>query len=308
MAHRSCGRWTRRKSVMTSWMERIARPDRKDTETLQFAFLHSPDGHPVCGVVPLIVGETAAASKATCDELAAFGGGALVRQDTRAALHRPSGGAGRARPVQRQLLGQGRVDRLGSQRCKRGEEHRGCGGEALERKAGIRLEAFHVHPLHGGQWSGGQGRPRLHVLRRSQGTPLVQLHHRLGGRRCRERAASKKWCGEFVAKLSRFHVTSYLNNAMPESEAEMLGVFPQDTHEAFAGSKEKTRSQQSLQAGRMAVRGQQVTARQRDASSPQGTAGKSWRAAQAEATTPRDRQTQTRVDGRRHHRLLSSAR
>ena len=28
------------KDVMTSWMARIARPDRKDTETLQFAFMH----------------------------------------------------------------------------------------------------------------------------------------------------------------------------------------------------------------------------------------------------------------------------
>ena len=43
---------------------RIARPDRRDTETLQFVFMHSPDGHPVCGVVPLIVDETVPAAKA----------------------------------------------------------------------------------------------------------------------------------------------------------------------------------------------------------------------------------------------------
>ena len=70
------------KDVMTSWMARIARPDRSDRETLQFAFLHAPDGTPMCGIVPLIVGETEAAAKATCDGLAGFGGGALVRQDT----------------------------------------------------------------------------------------------------------------------------------------------------------------------------------------------------------------------------------
>jgi len=70
------------KDVMTSWMGRIGRHDRQDTETLQFVFMHSPDGHPVCGVVPLIVGENGVAAKAACDELAAFGGGALVRQDT----------------------------------------------------------------------------------------------------------------------------------------------------------------------------------------------------------------------------------
>ena len=54
-----------------------------------------------------------------------------------------------------------------------------------------------------------------------------------------ERAASKKWCDAFVAKLSRFHVTTYLNNAMPESEAEMLGVFPRDTMKRLRALKEK---------------------------------------------------------------------
>jgi hypothetical protein len=55
---------TKAPEVMSSWMKRIARPDRKDTETLQFAFLHSPDGDPMCGVVPLIVGETEEAARA----------------------------------------------------------------------------------------------------------------------------------------------------------------------------------------------------------------------------------------------------
>jgi hypothetical protein len=54
-----------------------------------------------------------------------------------------------------------------------------------------------------------------------------------------ERAASKQWCGEFVTKLRRFHVTTYLNNAMPESEAEMLGVFPQDTIKRLQALKAK---------------------------------------------------------------------
>jgi hypothetical protein len=43
------------------------------------------------------------------------------------------------------------------------------------------------------------------------------------------RAAMKKWCDAFATALSRFQVTTYLNNAMPESDTEMLGVFPQDT-------------------------------------------------------------------------------
>ena len=51
------------------------------TETLQFVFLHSPDGDPVCGVVPLIVGASEDVAKSTCDEIAAYAGGAPVRQD-----------------------------------------------------------------------------------------------------------------------------------------------------------------------------------------------------------------------------------
>jgi len=41
-----------------------------------------------------------------------------------------------------------------------------------------------------------------------------------------------------VAALSRFHVTTYLNNAMPESETEMLGVFPQDTMKRLRSLKQ----------------------------------------------------------------------
>jgi hypothetical protein len=44
-----------------------------------------------------------------------------------------------------------------------------------------------------------------------------------------KRVASKTWCDAFVTKLRGFRVTTYLNNAMPESEAEMLSVFPADT-------------------------------------------------------------------------------
>ncbi len=93
------------KDVMTAWLARIAQPDRSDRETLQFAFLHSPDGHPVCAVVPLIVGETEVAAKATCDELAAFGGGALVRQDTQLPYTALQAALDATVPFDSQLLG-----------------------------------------------------------------------------------------------------------------------------------------------------------------------------------------------------------
>lgn len=42
-----------------------------------------------------------------------------------------------------------------------------------------------------------------------------------------------------MSKLSPYHVTTYLNNAMPESEAEMLRVFPRDTMRRLQALKEK---------------------------------------------------------------------
>ena len=54
-----------------------------------------------------------------------------------------------------------------------------------------------------------------------------------------QRAASKKWCDDFVEKLRPFHVTTYLNNAMPESDEEMLCVCPQDTRNRLRALKEQ---------------------------------------------------------------------
>lgn len=54
-----------------------------------------------------------------------------------------------------------------------------------------------------------------------------------------KRAASKQWCGAFVAEPGPFHVTTYLNNAMPESESEMRGVFPEETLKRLQALKKK---------------------------------------------------------------------
>jgi len=54
-----------------------------------------------------------------------------------------------------------------------------------------------------------------------------------------KRAVSRKWCNSLVAALSRFLVTTCLNNAMPESDEEMLGVFPQDTMKRLRALKER---------------------------------------------------------------------
>jgi len=55
----------------------------------------------------------------------------------------------------------------------------------------------------------------------------------------KRRAACKQWCDAFVAALGPFHVTTYVNNAMPESESEMRGVFPEETIKRLAVLKTK---------------------------------------------------------------------
>ncbi len=54
-----------------------------------------------------------------------------------------------------------------------------------------------------------------------------------------QRAASKAWCDSLVAALGRFRVTSYLNNAVPEGDADMLGVFPAETMKRLRALKQK---------------------------------------------------------------------
>jgi hypothetical protein len=54
-----------------------------------------------------------------------------------------------------------------------------------------------------------------------------------------QRKASKAWCNSLVAALDRFRVTTYLNNAMPEGETDMLGVFPPDTMRRLRALKQR---------------------------------------------------------------------
>jgi hypothetical protein len=54
-----------------------------------------------------------------------------------------------------------------------------------------------------------------------------------------KRTASKKWCDSFVEALEPFHVTTYLNNAMPKNENEMRRVFREETMERLRALKKK---------------------------------------------------------------------
>jgi hypothetical protein len=54
-----------------------------------------------------------------------------------------------------------------------------------------------------------------------------------------KRTTCKKWCDSFVESLKPFHVTTYLNNAMPENENEMRRVFPEETMKRLRALKKK---------------------------------------------------------------------
>jgi FAD/FMN-containing dehydrogenase len=227
------------KEVMTSWMGRIVRPARKDTETLQFAFLHSPDGQPLCGVVPLIVGETESAAKAACDELAAFGGGALVRQDTQLPYTVLQAALDACFPFNANYWDKGvfidwdpgdptAVSGIVDAAVKQWSERPGFA---------TKLSTFVLFMEVNGAVA--RADPDSTSFAARKGRLWCTCLTGWPDDDDAQRAASKKWCGALVAKLARFRVTTYLNNAMPESEAEMLEVFPRGTLKRLRALKEK---------------------------------------------------------------------
>jgi FAD/FMN-containing dehydrogenase len=227
------------KEVMTSWMGRIGRAGRKETETLQFAYLHSPDGHPVCGVVPLIVGETEAAAKATCDELAAFGGGALVRQDTQLPYTALQAALDGLVPFNNYYWDKGvfidwdpsdsrAVSSIVDAAVKQWSE---------KPEFASKLSTFILFMEVNGAVA--KADPASTSFAGRKGRLWCSCITSWPEDNASQRAASKKWCDGLVEKLSRFHVTSYLNNAMPESEAEMLEVFPQETMKRLRAIKQR---------------------------------------------------------------------
>jgi FAD/FMN-containing dehydrogenase len=227
------------KDVMIPWMGRILRDGRKDTETLQFAFLHSPDGHPVCGVVPLIVGETEAAAKATCDEVAAYGGGAMVRQDTQLPYTALQAALDDLFPhdtnywdkgvfIDWNPKDEGAVNAIVDTAVAHWNE---------KPNFASKMSTFLLFMEVNGAVSKADPKSTSFAARdgRLWCTAIISW----ADDDASQRAASKKWCDDFVEKLSPYHVTTYLNNAMPESDSEMLGVFPEDTMKRLQALKAK---------------------------------------------------------------------
>jgi hypothetical protein len=225
--------------VMSSWMKRIARPDRKDTETLQFVFLHSPDGEPVCGVVPLIVGETEEAAKGTCDELAAYAGGAVVRQDMQMPYT----------AIQAALDDNFAYD---NNYWDKGVfiDWNPNDEAAVNKIIDTMVKAWAAKPAFASKASTFLLMMEVNGAV-ANGDPTSTSFSARGGRLWAtaligwpddddaQRAASKKWCDDMVAALGPFHVTTYVNNAMPASEAEMREVFPEGTIKRLQNLKKK---------------------------------------------------------------------
>jgi hypothetical protein len=227
------------KDVMTPWMDRVARPERKETETLQFAFLHSPDGDPVCGVVPLIVGETEAAAETICDELAAYGGGAMVRQDAQLPYTALQAALDDLLPYGEYYWDKGVFINWDSNDSNAVRSIVDTAVQQWNEKPDFasKLSTFLLFMEVNGAVEKADSKSTSFAARdgRLWCTAIISW----ADDDVSKRAASKKWCDDFVEKLSPFHVTTYLNNAMPESDLEMLGVFPEATMDRLRAIKAK---------------------------------------------------------------------
>ncbi|MGI9522169.1 MAG: FAD-binding oxidoreductase [Hyphomicrobiaceae bacterium] len=227
------------REVMTAWMQRIVRPDRRNTETLQFAFLHSPDGQPVCGVVPLIVGETEEAAKGVCDEIATYAGGALVRQDTQMPYTAIQAALDDCFPYNKNNWDKGVFINWDPNDEIAVQEIVETLVRAWSEKPGFatKLSTFIILMEVNGAVANGDPASTSFSARggRLWASALIGWPDDDDA----QRAASKKWCNDMVAALSRFHVTTYLNNAMPASADEMLGVFPAEETKRLQQLKKK---------------------------------------------------------------------
>jgi len=227
------------KEVMTSWMGRIAQPNRKETEILQFAFMYSPDGHPVCGVVPFIVGETEASAKTTCDELAAFAGKALVRQDAQLPYTAMQAAMDACFPFNKNYWDKGVFIDWDSNDTA-----------AVDKIIATAVKYWNEQPSFATKLSTFLLFLEVNGAVAKMAPTATSFSARTGRLWCTaligwpdddatKRAASKQWCDAFVAALGPFHVTTYLNNAMPESESEMREIFPEETFKRLQALKKK---------------------------------------------------------------------
>jgi FAD binding domain len=227
------------KDVMTSWMGRIVQPNRKNTETLQFVFLHTPDGQPVCGVVPFVVGESERTAKATCDELAAYGGGALVRQDAQLPYTAMQAALDGAFPFNANYWDKGVFINWDPKDPRAVQQIVDIAIRSWNAKPGFASKASTFLLFMEVSGAVGEADPASTSFSARGGRLWCTALTGWPNTDDAQRAASKKWCDDFVDALGPFQVTTYLNNAMPASEEDMLGVFPEETMKRLDALKKK---------------------------------------------------------------------
>jgi hypothetical protein len=227
------------KEVMTSWLRRIARPDRKNTETLQFAFLHSPDGHPLCGVIPLIVGESEDTAKAACDKLAAYGGGALVRQDAQLPYTAIQAALDEAFPYNANYWDKGVFVDWDPRDDRAVQAIVDTAVKTWNKKSEFASKTCTFLLFMEVNGAVGEADPASTSFGARGGRLWCTALTGWSDDDDNKRTTCKKWCDSFVESLKPFHVTTYLNNAMPENENEMRRVFPEETMKRLRALKKK---------------------------------------------------------------------
>jgi hypothetical protein len=201
--------------------------------------LHSPEGDPVCGVVPRIVGETEEAAKGTCDEVAAYAGGALVRQDTQMPYTAIQAALDDCFAYDRNYWDKGVFIDWDPNNEDTVKKIIDTVVKAWADKPAfaLKLSTFLLLMEVGGAVAKGDPASTSFAARggRLWATTLIGWPDDDDA----QRAASKKWCDDTIAALSPFHVTTYLNNAMPASDEEMRAVFPEETIKRLQNLKTK---------------------------------------------------------------------
>ena len=227
------------KEVMTSWLRRIARPDRKNTETLQFAFLHSPDDHPLCGVIPLIVGESEDTAKAACDKLAAYGSGALVRQDAQLPYTAIQAALDEAFPYNANYWDKGVFVDWDPRDNRAVQAIVDTAVKTWNKKSEFASKTCTFLLFMEVNGAVGEADPASTSFGARGGRLWCTALTGWSDDDDDKRTTCKKWCDSFVESLKPFHVTTYLNNAMPENENEMRRVFPEETMKRLRALKKK---------------------------------------------------------------------
>ena len=227
------------KEVMTSWLRRIARPDRKNTETLQFAFLHSPDGHPLCGVIPLIVGDSEDTAKAACDKLAAYGSGALVRQDAQLPYTAIQAALDEAFPYNANYWDKGVFVDWDPRDNRAVQAIVDTAVKTWNKKSEFASKTCTFLLFMEVNGAVGEADPASTSFGARGGRLWCTALTGWSDDDDNKRTTCKKWCDSFVESLKPFHVTTYLNNAMPENENEMRRVFPEETMKRLRALKKK---------------------------------------------------------------------